>query len=137
MPNLSEHLTKFLDQKTFAHLATVMADGSPQVSPVWIDHADGYIRVNSAKGRVKDANMRREPNVAISMVDPDDPYSFTSIKGKVVEITEDGAEAHIDALAYKYLGVDTYPYRQETETRVTYKIEVQQIAGKNVSSKLT
>jgi len=132
MPNLPEHLIKFLDQKTFAHLATVMADGSPQVSPVWIDHADGYIQVNSAKGRVKDVNMRREPNVAISMVDPDDSYNFTSIKGKVVEITEDGADDHIDALAFKYMGVESYPFRSETETRVTYKIEVQQIAGKNV-----
>lgn len=129
MPNLSESLKNMLNQKTFAHLATVMADGSPQVSPVWIDHEGGYIRVNSAQGRVKDKNMRRTPDVAISMTDPENPYKFVSVKGKVVEVTEDGADAHIDALAYKYLGEKTYPYRQEGEVRVIYKIEVQQVSG--------
>lgn len=129
MSNLSENLEHMLNQKTFAHLATVMEDGSPQVSPVWIDHEGGHIRVNSARGRVKDKNMRRTPDVAISMTDPENPYKFISVKGKVVEVTEDGADAHIDALAYKYLGQETYPYRQDGEVRVIYKIEVQQVSG--------
>jgi PPOX class probable F420-dependent enzyme len=111
------------DKKAFAHLATVMPDGSPQVSPVWFDLDGRYIRINSAKGRVKDKNMRRNPHVALSIIDPDDPYRHLAVRGKVVEITEQVADAHIDALAKKYLGVDRYPNRKPGEVRVIYKIE--------------
>jgi PPOX class probable F420-dependent enzyme len=112
-----------LAKKSFAFFATVMPDGSPQVTPVWLDFDGEYIRVNSAKGRVKDKNMRRDPRVALSMTDPENSYRHLSIRGKVVDITEKGADAHIDALAKKYLGLDTYPYHQPGEVRVIYRIQ--------------
>jgi PPOX class probable F420-dependent enzyme len=112
-----------LEKSTFAHLATVMPDGSPQVTPVWFDTQGAYIRVNSAKGRVKDRNMRQNSAVALSILDPDNPYRYLAIRGKVVDITEDGADAHIDALAHRYLGVARYPYRAPGEVRVIYRIE--------------
>ncbi len=112
-----------LTKKAFAHLATVMPDGEPQVSPVWCDFQDGYVRINSAKGRLKDKNMRRDARVALSIQDPDNAYRYVEIRGKIVEITEKGADAHIDALAKKYLGLDTYPNRKPGEVRVIYRIE--------------
>jgi PPOX class probable F420-dependent enzyme len=116
-----------LGKKAFAHLATVMPDGRPQVSPVWFDFESGRLRINSAKGRLKDKNMRRDSRVALSIQDPDNAYRYIEIRGKVVEITENGADAHIDALAKKYLGLETYPNRQPGEVRVIYRIEPLQI----------
>jgi PPOX class probable F420-dependent enzyme len=117
---------KFLDlvNKTaaFANLATIMKDGTPQVTPVWFDYDGAHILVNSAKGRVKDRNMRANPMVALSIVDPANPYRYLQIRGKVTEITEAGADAHIDRLAKKYLGVESYPNRTAGEVRVIYKI---------------
>jgi PPOX class probable F420-dependent enzyme len=110
-------------KKAFAHLATLMADGCPQVTPVWCDFDGTTVRINSAKGRVKDRNMRRDPRVALAIQDPDNPYRYLEVRGRVVEITEEGADAHIDTLAKKYLGVDKYPHRQEGEIRVMYKIQ--------------
>jgi PPOX class probable F420-dependent enzyme len=112
-----------LSKKAFAFLATLMPDGSPQVTPVWLDLDGEFIRVNSAKGRLKDKNMRRDARVALSMIDPENPYRHLSIRGKVVGVTENGADAHIDALAKKYLGLDTYPNRQPGEVRVIYRIQ--------------
>ena len=106
----------------FAQLATLMPDGSPQVTPVWCDFDGTNVRVNSAKGRVKDKNMRRNKKVALSVQDPENPYRFLAMRGEVVEITEEGADAHIDALAKKYLGKDKYPFRGPGEVRVIYKI---------------
>lgn len=111
-----------LDKKALAHLGTLMPDGSPQVTPVWCDFDGTWVRVNSAKGRRKDRNMRRDPRVALSLCDPDNPYRYLEIRGQIVEITEDGADEHIDRLARKYLGVDTYPNRTAGEVRVIYKI---------------
>jgi PPOX class probable F420-dependent enzyme len=82
-----------------------------------------HVVFNSAKGRQKDRNIRRDPRVALAIIDPDNPYRYLEIRGRVVEITEQGADAHIDKLAKKYLGVDKYPYRQAGETRVMYKIQ--------------
>lgn len=115
----------FIDlfQRSFGQLATLMPDGSPQVTPVWVDYDGRYILVNSARGRVKDQNMRRDPRVGMDLVDPDNPYRHLSIRGRVVEITEQGADEHIDRMAQKYLGVDRYPGRQSGEVRVLYKIE--------------
>ena len=118
-----------LDKKAFAHLATLMPDGQPQVTPVWFDHDGKYIRVNSAKGRVKDKNMRRDPRVALSIQDPENAYRYLEIRGKVVEITENGAVAHIDALAKRYMGLDTYPFHQPGVQRVIYKIEPLRCSG--------
>ena len=97
-------------------------DGSPQVTPVWCDVEGDQVIFNSAKGRQKDRNVRRDPRVALAIVDPDNPYRYLEIRGKVVEITEQGADAHIDKMAKKYLGADKYPYRQAGEVRVIYKI---------------
>jgi len=112
----------------FAHLATLMADGSPQVTPVWCDYDGAHVLINSAKGRVKDKNMRRDGRVALSILDPDNAYRYLEIKGTVAEITEAGADAHIDKLAKKYLGVDKYPYRAPGEVRVIYKIRPDQVS---------
>jgi PPOX class probable F420-dependent enzyme len=111
----------------FAHLGTVMPDGSPQVTPVWVDYDGTHVRVNSAKGRLKDKNMRRDKRVALSIQDPDDAYRYIAIRGEVVEITEQGADAHIDALAKKYLGKDRYPFRSPGEVRVIYKIRPEKV----------
>ena len=108
----------------FAQLATLMADGSPQVTPVWCDFDGTHIRVNSAKGRVKDRNMRRDKRVALSITDPDNPYRHLDVQGEIAEITEQGADAHVDGLAKKYLGKDKYPFRAPGEVRVLYKIRV-------------
>lgn len=105
-----------------AHLATLMTDGRPQVTPVWVDFDGSHIRVNSAKGRVKDKNMRRNKRVALSIADPDNPYRYLAVQGEVVDVTEEGADDHINALAKKYLGKDQYPFRQPGEVRVIYKI---------------
>jgi PPOX class probable F420-dependent enzyme len=115
-------------KKAFANLATLMPDGRPQVTPVWVDLDDSHIRVNSAKGRVKDRNMRRNKNVALSIFDPDNPYRHLAVQGEVVDITEQGADEHIDALAKKYLGKDKYPFRQPGEVRVIYKIRPDRVA---------
>lgn len=117
-----------LQKKAFAHLATVMPDGRPQVTPVWFDVDGGLIRVNSARGRVKDRNMRRNAKVALSILDPDNPYRYLGILGDVVEVTEQGADAHIDALAHKYIGQD-YPFRQPGEARVIYKIRPERVSS--------
>ena len=117
-----ENFKDLFAKKAFAHLGTVMPDGSPQVTPVWCDFDGTHIRVNSAKGRVKDKNMRRNPRVALALQDPDNPYRYLQIRGQVVEINEQGADDHIDSLAKKYLGKDKYPNRRPGETRVTYTI---------------
>ncbi len=110
-------------KKSFAHLATVMPDGSPQVTPVWIDYKDGKVLVNTARGRVKDRNMSKNSRVALAISDPDNPYRYIQIRGRVSNIREQGADEHIDALAKKYLGKDKYPFRQPGEVRVIYEIE--------------
>jgi PPOX class probable F420-dependent enzyme len=123
MAAISENYLDLFNKKAFAQVATLMPDGSPHVSPVWCDYDGHYIRINSAKGRVKDRNMRRDPRVGLDIVDPDNPYRHVSIRGRVVEITETGADQHIDSLAKKYLGKDKYPNRSAGEVRVIYKIE--------------
>jgi PPOX class probable F420-dependent enzyme len=123
MTTIPEAFRDILDKKTLVHLATRGKDGNPQVSPVWIDREGDLIIVNSAKGRVKDRNMRGHDRVALSATDPDNPYRALMIQGRVVRITEEGADAHIDKMAKKYLGQDKYPFRSPTEVRVKYFIE--------------
>jgi PPOX class probable F420-dependent enzyme len=115
-------------KKAFADLATVSPDGKPQVTPVWIDVDGDTLLVNSAKGRVKDRYMRQNANVALSIIDPDNPYRHLAVRGRVVKVTEDGADAHIDRLAKKYLGLDEYPNRTPGERRVIYRIEPLSVA---------
>jgi PPOX class probable F420-dependent enzyme len=110
------------ETRAFVYLTTLMADGSPQVTPVWFNTADDSILVNSAKGRVKDKNMRLRPAVALCIQDPANPYRYLQIRGRVVEINEEGADAHIDALAGKYTGKFQYQHHQPGVKRVIYKI---------------
>jgi PPOX class probable F420-dependent enzyme len=110
-------------KKALANVATVMADGSPQVTPVWFDYTDGNVRINSAKGRVKSHTMKEGAKVAMSIVDPDNDYRYIQIRGTVIKVTEQGADAHIDSLAKKYLGKDKYPYANPKEVRLTFEIE--------------
>ena len=122
---LSIGAVTLLQEKQIAQLATVMRDGSPQVTPVWIDvEPDGsHILINSAEGRIKTRNAAREPRVAVSVVDAQNPYRYAIIRGRIVERTHDGADAHIDALAKKYLGQDSYPNRNPSEQRVILRIK--------------
>lgn len=124
---MTEIPTAFMDllqqKTTFAHLATVMPDGTPQVTPVWFDYTNGHVRVNTAKGRVKARNMHEGSHVALSILDPDNPYRYLQIRGRVVRATEEGASAHIDSLAKKYLGKDKYPFSRPGEVRIIYEIE--------------
>jgi PPOX class probable F420-dependent enzyme len=108
---------------TFANVATVMKDGSPQVTPVWFDYTGGKIRINTARGRVKARTMKAGTRVAIAIMDPENPYRYIQVRGRVASVTENGADAHIDSLAKKYLGKDKYPFSQPGEVRVLYEIE--------------
>ena len=125
---IPEALRDILDKRAIAHLATLMPDGSPQVTPVWVDYDGTHILVNSAKGRRKDRNMRRDPRVSLSICDPDDSARYLEIRGTVVEITEEGADPHLDRLSMKYLGEPEYPYRAPGEVRVVYKIAPRRIS---------
>jgi PPOX class probable F420-dependent enzyme len=124
---------KYLDllqrKKAFANLATVMPDGSPQVTPVWCDYKDGLVRVNTAKGRVKARNLKKGAAVALAIVDPDNPYRYVQIRGRVRRVTEDGAVAHIDSLAKKYLGQDKYTNAAPGEVRLMCEIEPTSASG--------
>ena len=119
---IPEKYRDLFSKRAFASLATIMPNGDPQVTPVWCDLEGELVVINSAKGRQKDRNLRRNPRVALAIIDPDNPYRYLEIRGKVVEITEQGADAHINKMAKKYLGVDKYPYSQPGEVRVMYKI---------------
>jgi PPOX class probable F420-dependent enzyme len=122
---------KFLDlmtqKKAFASIATVMPDGSPQVTPVWFDYTNGKIRINTARGRVKARTMKPGAKVALAILDPENPYRYIGIRGSVVKEDEKNAGAHIDSLAKKYLGQDKYPFHQPGEVRVTYEIEPESV----------
>ncbi|MCH7625988.1 MAG: PPOX class F420-dependent oxidoreductase [Chloroflexi bacterium] len=125
MTKLSESALKLLTEgKNVATVATIMPDGSPQSTAVWIDSDGEHVIFNTAEGRVKTENLRRDPRVAITVWDADNPFSQASMRGRVVEMTTEGADAHIDKLAKKYMGVDSYPGRRSDEQRVIVKIEV-------------
>ncbi len=127
MVAIPDQYKDLLQKKAFAHLGTLMKDGSPQVTPIWFGYDGTNILINSAKGRLKDKNMRKRPQVALAIADPENPYRYMQIRGKVVEVTENGADAHIDSLAKKYLDQDKYPFRQPGEVRVIYKVEVERV----------
>ena len=111
-----------LSGNNFAHLATLGSDGAPQVSPVWVDLDGDTVVINTAEGRAKTRNMDRDPRVALSCHDQQNPYRYIQVRGVVEQRTNDGAEEHIDALAKRYLGLDTYPNRAPGEVRVIYRI---------------
>lgn len=118
-----KYLDLFGSKKAFANLATIMPDGSPQVTPVWFDYVGGHIRINTARGRVKARNMKVGTKIAIAILDPENPYRYVQVRGPIVSETEKGADAHIDSLAKKYLGQDKYPFRQAGEVRVIYELD--------------
>ncbi len=126
---IPENYSDLLEKQAFGNLGTLMQDGSPQVTPVWVDYDGKYVRFNSAKGRVKDKNIRRDPRVAVTLQDPTNPYRYLEVRGRVVEITENGADDHINKLSQKYLGKPVYPFRQPGEVRVIYKIEPQKVSS--------
>lgn len=118
-----KYLDLFNTKVAFANLATIMPDGTPQVTPVWFDYANGAVRVNTAKGRVKARNMTEGAPVALAIMDPENPYRHIQVRGTVRRATESGADAHIDSLAKKYLGKDKYPFAQPGEVRLLVEIE--------------
>lgn len=123
----STHVDLF-NKKAFANLATLMPTGQPQVTPVWVDFDGRHVLINTAEGRQKDKNLQRDRRVALSILDPDNPYRYLEVRGQVAERTRNGADEHIDAMAKKYLGKDKYPFRQPNEVRVIYKIEPQHVS---------
>jgi PPOX class probable F420-dependent enzyme len=124
MAQLSEKARRLIEGPNLAFLADLKDDGSPHVSPVWIHHEDGYITFNTAIGRLKERNIRRDPRIAISIANADDPYEKIDIRGRVVEIIEgEDADRHIDELAKKYTGNDAYPWRRPGERRVKMVVE--------------
>jgi PPOX class probable F420-dependent enzyme len=116
------YLDLLTQKKSLANLATIQPDGSPQVTPVWFDYVDGKVRVNTAKGRVKARNLSEGAKVAMAIVDPDNDYRYMQIRGTVSKATTDGAMQHIDGLAKKYIGQDTYPWHKPGDERVMYEI---------------
>ena len=119
---IDDSIIQLLTGKNFAFVATLMKDGSPQITPTWIDFEVDTILINTAEGRTKQKNVSRDQRVAISIVDQNNPYNMVTIRGKVTEQTSKGADEHIDKLAKRYLGVDKYPFRSPTEKRVIIKV---------------
>lgn len=128
MAEIPEEAMPLLEGRHLAHLATVMSDGSPNVTPVWIGHEGNTVVINTGTGRLKHRNLERDPRVSISIVDAENPYAPLTIQGRVVEITKDGAEEHIDQLSKRYM--DEYPYRHrlEGEDRLTVRIEPEKVS---------
>ena len=118
-----------LSKKAFAHLGTLRRDGSAHVSPVWVDFDGTHVRFNTARGRAKANHIARDPRVTLSIQDPDNAYRYVEIRGRVAEATEQGADAHIDALAKKYLGQDRYPWRRPGEVRLMVKVVPEHVHG--------
>lgn len=125
IPSDAKHL---LTGKNFAHLATLMDDGSPQVSPVWVDLDGEQVVINTAEGRLKPRNARRDPRVAISVTNAENQYESLLVRGRVVDVTDEGADENINALAKRYLDADEYPFRQPGEERVILRIEPEKVS---------
>jgi PPOX class probable F420-dependent enzyme len=126
---LSKDILPLFTDKNLVYVATLMEDGSPQITPTWVDvdESQNTILVNTAKGRVKQKNLARDPRIAVAVVDRNNPYNVATIRGKVIEQATEGADAHIDKLAKKYLGLDSYPFRNPSEQRIILKIKPEKI----------
>ncbi len=129
MTEIPEKYRDLLVGPVVVSLATILPDGRPQVTPVWCDVKDGHIRVNTAEGRRKHRDMVDRPHVTVMALDPENPFRYIEVRGRVANITEDGADAHIDQLAQLYLGVDIYPNHSDEETRVICSIEPEVISA--------
>ncbi len=125
---LSPKARALIARPVLASLATLNPDGSPQITPLWVDLDGDDVVFNTAKGRKKARNLERDPRVAVTVVDPADQYNVVVFRGTVVDVTTEGADAHIDALAKKYLGVDSYPMRREGEVRIRVTVRTDHIA---------
>ncbi len=117
-----------LHDKNFCHVVTTARNGNPHVSVVWVDVEGDEVLLNGAEGRVWPANLRRDPKVLLTVVNLENPYEYTTIRGRAVEITPEGADEHIDALAKKYLDQDEYPYRQEGEVRLKIRVQPEKVS---------
>jgi PPOX class probable F420-dependent enzyme len=129
---MDENLSKYrdiFDKKTFCYVATVGKDGTPQVTPVWCEFDGTHIVFNTARGRVKDKNLAKNPRVSVAAADPDNPYRYVQVRGRVAQITEQGADAHIDKMAKKYIGQDRYPWKKPDEVRMIVKILPERVQG--------
>ena len=133
MSKLEPGLIELLEGKNFASFVTLLSDGSPHAAPTWIDHEGDIILVNTALGRLKEKNVRKDPRVAISIYDNENPYHMAAIRGKVIEITTEGAEDHVDKLAKRYIGMEKYPRRSADEKRVLIKIQAEKIHHQDYS----
>ena len=133
---MSPGLQNLLREPAFCQIASLMPDGSPQITQVWVDTDGEHILVNTAEGRQKVRNVRRDPRVAVNVVDPANAWRLATIRGRVVDITTKGADALIDWLAQKYLGVDSYPFRTPEETRITLKIAPERISEIGLEQKI-
>jgi PPOX class probable F420-dependent enzyme len=118
---------ELLNGKNFCHVATLRADGSVQVAPVWVDVKDGLPTVNTAEGRAWPRNLERDPRVTLTVQNMENPYEYVEIRGRVAVRTHEGADAHIDSLAKKYLGLDEYPYGQPDERRIIVSVEPEHV----------
>jgi PPOX class probable F420-dependent enzyme len=119
---------KLFEGKNFVFISSIMRDGSPQVTPTWVDIENGNILVNTAIGRLKHKNISRDPRVALAIADQNNPYDMVTIRGRTIEqLTGDAAEEHIDKMAKKYIGKDRYPFRSPGEKRVILKIKPEKV----------
>ncbi|MCS4538805.1 MAG: PPOX class F420-dependent oxidoreductase [Thaumarchaeota archaeon] len=126
MAKLSKEAVRMIEGKNFTHLATLMPDGSPQVTPVWVDYDNGFILVNTTKERIKYRNVKRDPRIALSIIDSDDPYTMLAIRGKVVKIITKGTDEHIEKLSMKYMG-KKFPWKRPRQKRVVLKIKPEHV----------
>ena len=124
---INDKVIKLFSEKNLVFIATLMEDGSPQLSPVWANYNDGFILVNTAEGRVKHKNILRDPRVAVSVTSNDNPLDMTTIRGKVIEIISDYGYLHADKLTQQYMGRPNYPFKQENEKRIILKIKPEKI----------
>lgn len=124
---LTSGMQKLLKEKAYCQIATLMPDGAPHLTETWVDTDGKHILINTSQERQKERNVRRDPRVAVQVIDPANDHRIFSVRGRVAEVTRDGADALIDQLARKYIGQDRYPFRQPGEVRVTLKIVPEKI----------
>ena len=124
---ISPGFKKLMRESAYCQLATLMPDGSPQNTQMWVETDGEHILLNTAEGRQKVKNVRRDPRVAVNVVDPTNAWRIASVRGRVVDVTTEGADRLIDELAKKYLDEETYPFRQPGEVRLTIKIAPEKI----------
>ena len=124
---MDEKAKKLFQDKNLVFIATLMKDGSPQLSPVWANYENGHIMVNTAEGRIKHKNVLRDPRVAVSVVSKDNPLDMTTVRGRVSEIIPDYEYKHADILTQQYMGKEHYPFKRDGEKRIILKIKPERV----------